>query len=193
MDSKQRQWLLVVFATLCYWGYGAITAVASTLPAQTNYSVCFSPNGQCERKIVFLIDNAQRSLRIQSYSFTSRLIARAVIDAKKRGVDVRMIVDRSLFDPQNTHSRIRTVMNEGIPVWVDNRVSIAHNKVLVVDGKTVETGSYNYTVSANRYNAENVLIIESGPLATQYLANWNSRLQHAIPAGKYHYKRKRRR
>lgn len=78
-------------------------------------------------------------------------------------------------------------MRHGIPVWVDDSVSIAHNKFLILDNKTVETGSFNYTVSANRYNAENVLIINDPVLAQTYLSNFKHRVASSISATRYHY------
>jgi phosphatidylserine/phosphatidylglycerophosphate/cardiolipin synthase-like enzyme len=103
-----------------------------------------------------------------------------------------MIVDKSLFDPENSHSCIKELLSAGIPVWVDSQVSIQHNKVMIVDKKILETGSYNYTVSANHYNAENVLIIESPELAFLYWGNWKNRQLISTPANRYHYKKRHR-
>lgn len=185
------QFLLIGAATLLFWGYQISHAASGHFSKKNNYNLCFSPQGHCERKILHLIRNAKTSISMQTYSFTSRKIANALKDAKRRGVKIRIIADRSLFDPQNKHSRIQSLIYAGIPVWVDQKVSIQHNKVLVVDRHWVETGSYNYTVSANRYNAENVLIIESPELAALYLTYWQQRKLESTPATSYHYRRRR--
>jgi phosphatidylserine/phosphatidylglycerophosphate/cardiolipin synthase-like enzyme len=192
MRSQKLQLILISLGMLLFWGYQLAHATADRFPKSTPYEVCFSPNGKCEDKILHLINNAQKSIYIQSYSFTSRKIAKALIKDKNRGVKIKMIVDRSLFDPKNKHSRIKSILATGIPVWVDKDVSIQHNKVMIIDQKIVETGSYNYTVSANHYNAENVLIIKSPELAAGYLENWRKRQLVSTPATRYHYKRRRR-
>jgi len=60
-------------------------------------------------------------------------------------------------------------------VWIDDQPSIAHNKVIVIDGRLVITASFNFTASAGRRNAENVVLIESAEVARWYLDNWESR------------------
>jgi phosphatidylserine/phosphatidylglycerophosphate/cardiolipin synthase-like enzyme len=73
--------------------------------------------------------------------------------------------------------------NAGIPVWVDTRVSIAHNKVIVLDGKTVITGSFNFTAAAQAKNADNLLVIRDAELAARYRANWENRRAVSVPYG----------
>ena len=58
---------------------------------------------------------------------------------------------------------------------IDYIPTIAHNKVIIIDNKTVITGSFNFTRSAQKYNAENVLIIHDPKLAEKYTANWYKR------------------
>jgi phosphatidylserine/phosphatidylglycerophosphate/cardiolipin synthase-like enzyme len=65
--------------------------------------------------------------------------------------------------------------NAGIAVWVDTRVAIAHNKVMVVDGVTVITGSFNFTAAAQNRNAENLLVIRDPALAARSRENWQRR------------------
>ncbi len=72
------------------------------------------------------------------------------------------------------------LMHHHIPVWQDNQLSIAHNKVMIFDRKTVETGSFNFTYSAQHRNAENVLIIQNKALAAAYLKNWFRRKKQSV-------------
>ncbi len=136
-------------------------------------TVCFTPGHYCEGEILNLIYNAKHNIRVQSYTFTSYKIARALVDMKKKGIDVQVILDKSQFQC-GYFSQRNYLLQHGIPIFEDYKPDIAHNKVMIVDGQMVETGSYNYTKSAQRYNAENVLILHDAQLARQYLLNWQS-------------------
>jgi phosphatidylserine/phosphatidylglycerophosphate/cardiolipin synthase-like enzyme len=83
-------------------------------------------------------------------------------------------------------------LDYGIPTWIDYRPAIAHNKVIIVDGQEVITGSFNFTKAAQEKNAENLVIISDNTIAKKYLVNWESRKYYSIPAGEYkpHHKKK---
>jgi len=137
--------------------------------------VAFSPDGGGEQIIVNAINHAQHQILVQAYGFSNKIILGALVQAKSRGVDVRVIVDKS--NDRGKYSGATYVANAGIPVWIDYKPSIAHNKVMIIDGKEVITGSFNFTAAAQRYNAENVLILDNTPeLATVYMKNWQWRL-----------------
>jgi len=95
-----------------------------------------------------------------------------------------VIVDKTSAKASKSGSRYSAatyLSNAGIPVWVDVYVSIAHNKVMVIDRATVITGSFNFTVAAQRHNAENLLVIRDPQLASQYRTNWESRRAVSVP------------
>ena len=140
----------------------------------------FSPNGGCTEAVVSALKGAKKSVFVQAYSFTSAPIARALVDAKKRGVDVQVILDKS--QRAEKYSSATFLANEGIPTYIDSIHKIAHNKVMVIDGVTVITGSFNFTKSAEEGNAENLLVIAHAPeLAARYTANWREHLGHSGP------------
>lgn len=140
----------------------------------------FSPNGGCTQAVVDALNGAKKTVLVQAYSFTSMPIAKALVEAKKRGVDVRVILDKS--QRTERYSGATFLANEGVPVSIDAAHKIAHNKVMVIDGEQVITGSFNFTKSAEEGNAENVLLILHAPeLAARYTANWNEHLAHAAP------------
>lgn len=143
----------------------------------------FSPAGGAERLLLSVIDGAQRSILVQAYGFTDWRLLRALERAHRRGVDVRVILDRS--DAEYEDGRpppAEWLHRAGIPVWIDDTVRIAHNKVMVIDGDGVVTGSYNFTYSAQDYNAENLIYIRRAPaLAAAYTGNWNWRRDCARP------------
>jgi phosphatidylserine/phosphatidylglycerophosphate/cardiolipin synthase-like enzyme len=141
--------------------------------------VRFSPKGGCTDAIVRELNAAKATILVQAYSFTSAPIAKAIIDAHKRGVKVQVILDRS--QRTEKYSSADSVQHAGIPLWIDAQHAIAHNKVMVIDGATVITGSFNFTKSAEESNAENMLVIRSPELAVQYAANWKAHAEHSEP------------
>lgn len=139
----------------------------------STYEICFTPGQNCTNLIIKNMDKAKKSLLVQAYSFTSAPIAKAIIDAKKRGVDVKVILDKSQFSQKYSSSKF--LMNQEIQIWKDDKVAIAHNKVMIIDDMITITGSFNFTKAAQERNAENVLIIEDSILAKKYTDNWFNR------------------
>jgi phosphatidylserine/phosphatidylglycerophosphate/cardiolipin synthase-like enzyme len=140
-------------------------------PPSNHPKVCFSPEGHCASVILDQIGLAQRSIRVQAYSFTSRDIAEALIAAAQRGVDVAVIVDKSQTSERYS---VLPLLNEAhLSVFIDYCCAIAHNKVLIIDENRLITGSYNFTKAAEAKNAENLLLLDDPILAKSYLANWD--------------------
>jgi phosphatidylserine/phosphatidylglycerophosphate/cardiolipin synthase-like enzyme len=145
----------------------------------TSIAVYFSPNGGCTNAIVSALDAAQTSILVQAYSFTSAPIAKGLVEAKKRGVDVQVILDKSQKTEKYTSATF--LFNAGVPTFIDGKHKIAHNKIMIIDGKTVITGSFNFSKSAEEGNAENLLLIDSPELAKKYSENWKNHLLHSEP------------
>jgi phosphatidylserine/phosphatidylglycerophosphate/cardiolipin synthase-like enzyme len=140
----------------------------------------FSPRGGCTEAVVAEISRASKSIQVLSYTFTSRPIGDALIDARHRGVQVTVIADKS--EQRDSHSEIATLQRAGIPVYIDAKHAIAHNKVMVIDGATVITGSFNFTHAAEFENADNVLVIHHHPaIAAAYADNFQHHLSHTDP------------
>ena len=124
------------------------------------------------------IEGADKGVDLQAYSFTSTRIAKALVDAKERGVKVRCILDRVAAGEH--YSGATYLHNHGIPTWLDGNHPIAHNKVIIIDGVTVLTGSFNFTRQAENSNAENLLVIDGKPkLARAYAENFELHLAHS--------------
>ena len=140
-------------------------------------TVCFSPGGNCTGAIIGEIDGASSEILIQAYSFTSAPIAKALLNAHKRGVKVEAILDKS----QRTanYSSATFLANSRIPTYIDSKHAIAHNKVIIIDRTTVITGSFNFTKAAEEKNAENLLVIRSKELAGIYAENWHRHKEHS--------------
>jgi phosphatidylserine/phosphatidylglycerophosphate/cardiolipin synthase-like enzyme len=69
--------------------------------------------------------------------------------------------------------------NSGIDTWIDSEHAIAHNKVMVIDSRTVITGGFNFTKQAEKSNAENLLVIRSQELAGKFVENCEKFLGHS--------------
>jgi len=135
--------------------------------------VCFSPGSNCERLILKAIAQAKQAIWVQAYSFTSKPVAQALIQACRQGVDVRVLCDKSQFT--NPHSVVPQLKQAGIEVAPDRVAGLAHNKILLIDKNRLLIGSYNFTNAANRSNAENLLYIQDPKLHKIYLDNWYKR------------------
>lgn len=162
------------------------TTLAPIGPLPARVSLCFVPATRCDAPIAAAIRRARHSIRVQAYGFTAPVILNALGDAKARGVDVRVILDKTndpLERPRRTEREISSprlvgaqfTVAMGIPTWIDHAVAIAHSKLIIIDDALVIGGSYNYTLSAEDRNAENVTFIESTDVAAAFTRNWEAR------------------
>jgi phosphatidylserine/phosphatidylglycerophosphate/cardiolipin synthase-like enzyme len=156
----------------------ALPALARTADCPT-LTVCFTPGGNCTQLIVQALHGAQRTVLVQAYSFTSAPIAKALLDAHTRGVKVQVILDKS--QRTEKYSSADFVANEGMPTRIDANHAISHNKVIIIDGETVLTGSFNFTKAAQEKNAENLLILHDPTVAVAYTKNWEAHQAHSQP------------
>lgn len=155
------------------------------LPASGTIQAAFTPGDDAGELIADAIHGAHRQVLVQTFSFTHRKIAAALIAAKRRGVDVKVITDKEQARRIPT-SLISKIAAEGVPVFTDAKHTSAHNKVMVIDagnaGAIVITGSFNFTQAAQYRNAENVLVIrDNAALADLYLQNWRRHYEHSRP------------
>lgn len=147
---------------------------AQTVPPPASVEVAFSPGGGATELVLKAIGAAKQSIRVAAYSFTSRPIAKALVDACKAGIDVQIVVDHGQIE-KDSHSEVAYLAAQNIPIRVDIVHALQHDKYMVIDGKSVETGSFNYTASAEQHNAENVIVLWDAPkLAAAYTDNWKS-------------------
>ena len=143
-----------------------------------NYQVLFSPDDHVADKLIALIEKEQKSIRAAVYCLMHRGIAKALIDAHSRGVDVEVIVD-----PYSIKSRspMRKMREANVPIFVWNpletndgrknkkRCPLMHDKFCILGDRRVWTGSFNFTFEATNGNRENVIVLENQKIATLYL------------------------
>ena len=138
----------------------------------------FSPKGGCTEAVVQEIHKARSEVFVQAYSFTSRPIAQALVDAKLRGVHVEIVLDAS--QEKEANSDLHFFLEQGLHPHIDATHAIAHNKVMVIDGRTLITGSFNFTQQAEEHNAENLLIFRHyTDLAALFRKNFLAHKEHS--------------
>jgi phosphatidylserine/phosphatidylglycerophosphate/cardiolipin synthase-like enzyme len=156
---------------------GSINVFGLPLSLNEYPFVCFTPNKKCQSHIVDHINDAKKSIRLQAFSFTDKVIANALVEAHKRGVDVKLILDKS--NVNNSQSAKDIVIEAGIAVRFDYPSGIAHNKIIIIDEGTLITGSYNFSENAYKNNTENLLILVEPSLCKSYIENWNIRWEQS--------------
>jgi len=149
-------------------------------------AVGFSPEGTGVALVLKTIASAKRTIRVSAYAFTSREIARALADAKVRGVDVEVAVDArqnlSGSGRGASAAALNILLRAGIPVRTIEAYAIHHDKTVTVDSETVQTGSFNFSAAAARTNSEDVLVLWNCPAVAQaYTAHWQSRWAQGAP------------
>ena len=143
--------------------------------------VFFSPRGGCQDSLVQELQKARKEILVQAYSFTADPLTYALVDAKKRGIDVEVLLDKS--NETERHSDLKILLDQGVHPLVDHDHAIAHNKIVIIDGKVVVTGSYNFTNQAEGENAENMVILKGYPeIVRQYRDNFMKHKSHCKPA-----------
>nr|WP_266095616.1 phospholipase D family protein [Klebsiella pneumoniae] len=172
MNRTLRRWCLPGLVSL---------SLCAPLPAVYAASIetGFSPEGTALQLVLKTITTAQQEIRLMGYSFTSPEVAGALVRAKQRGVDVKVVLDgKANTGKQNQASQaaMNLLANAGIPVRTVSQYKIMHDKVIIADGRNIEVGSFNYTRAADRANSENVLVVWDDPVVAQrYLQHWSSR------------------
>ncbi len=155
---------------------GAQALPAPQPDAASGISAAFSPHEGSMTLVLRAIRSAQSRIDVAAYLFTSSEVARALADAARRGVRVRLLVDRKCnLEEQARYAQhaLSIVQLAGVEVRTIDAYAIFHDKYMVIDGRTVQTGSFNYTYSAAHRNAENVIVVWNDPqLAARFAADW---------------------
>src|SRR5467141_283523 len=157
----------------------SLATLSAALPAASVASgaaiaVCFSPEEDGASFAVRAIDTAEREILVSAYGLTTGSgIVEALVRAKQRGVDVRLIADKTT--PYGRSSGIEPLAAAGIPIWIDDQARIAHEKAMVIDEAVTLMGSYNWTRGAAA-NSEDLNLISSPTVAAAYAAHWRNRL-----------------
>ncbi|HVI28789.1 phospholipase D-like domain-containing protein [Hansschlegelia sp.] len=173
---------LVALATVSSASAETMNGAASSALHADNARVdaCFTPGDACDDMLGDAIDKAQRQILVQAMFFSNKKLMRGLANAHKRGVDVKMIM--SIGSEKKRSKNLLYFMKQGIPILIDANVKTQHNKVMIIDNAEVFTGSYNFTYSAQRKNAENMVRITDSPeVVSSFVNNWKRRAAASRP------------
>lgn len=141
----------------------------------------FSKQDHPDRELINVINSSKKNLNVAIYSLTKKDIVQAIIAAKQRGVNVRIITDRQESNSRSENEQIVKIKSAGIEVKINSHPGLMHMKVTIADGNTVTTGSYNYTNNATYENDEVLIVIKNADIAqkfsNQFEKMWNDQNQ----------------
>ena len=127
--------------------------------------VYFSPNGQCESKVIEWIGRANSSIHILIYSFTLDSVSDALITAHNEGIEIKIVFEKSQISQYSEYPTLKTA---GVTVRNDTNSKLMHHKVMIVDETIVLTGSFNWSASGQESNNENLIVLNSTYIANIY-------------------------
>jgi phosphatidylserine/phosphatidylglycerophosphate/cardiolipin synthase-like enzyme len=153
------------------------TRALAAAPSAT-IETCFAPESDCAAFAVRAIDHAEHEILVGAYGLTTGAgIVEALLRARQRGVEVKLIADKTT--PCGRNSGIDPLASAGVPVWIDYSARIAHAKTMVIDSALTLNGSYNWTRGAAA-NSENLNLVASPTVAGSYAAHWRDRQARSL-------------
>jgi phosphatidylserine/phosphatidylglycerophosphate/cardiolipin synthase-like enzyme len=169
---------ILLYAGLLLAFTAAIPATALAAVPSATIDTCFAPESDCAAFAVRAIDHAEREILVGAYGLTTGAgIVEALLRAHRRGVDVKLIADKTT--PCGRNSGIDPLTTAGVPVWIDHSARIAHAKTMVIDGAVTLNGSYNWTRGAAE-NSEDLNLVASSAVAEAYAAHWRDRQARSL-------------
>lgn len=180
-SSKSVYFLLVLLIALISWIaysgniFQALNENQNTTQIQNGTAIqqiqpnsiqaYFCPQNKCSEKLIAQFSTAKKSIHGAIYSFTLDSIGDSLVAAKNRGIEVKIIMEKQQL---SRYSELKKLQEAGIEVRIDSNPNFMHDKFSIIDGKIVTTGSFNWTQNADKENNENLVIINSPELATQF-------------------------
>jgi phosphatidylserine/phosphatidylglycerophosphate/cardiolipin synthase-like enzyme len=174
----RRRVLLIAAALVAAVSLVAVGWLLRPADAGRAVEVRFSPKGGCTDAVVREIAAARRSVLVQAYSLSSPAIASALVDARARGVDVRVLLDKSARGDKA--SLLEPLERAGVVTAVDDKHALANSKVMLIDEAVVLTGSFNNPKAAESDNVENLVIIRDRAVAARYFEHLREHYAHAV-------------
>jgi phosphatidylserine/phosphatidylglycerophosphate/cardiolipin synthase-like enzyme len=138
----------------------------------TEIEVYFSPDDGVVEHIVDQIASSQESIFFLAYAFNSDQISQAMRGRVQAGVNLAGVFEKTQVAAQKDGSAYDPLRLAGLDVWLDANPQNMHDKIILIDGKIVITGSYNFSAAAENKNDENILIIHNADIAALYLKNF---------------------
>ncbi len=172
--ARARRRTFRLFCSCAIFAFTAATpSIAFAAAPSATIETCFSPENDCAAFAARAIDGAEHEILVGAYGLTTGAgIVEALLRAHQRGVDVKLIADKTT--PCGRNSGIDPLATAGVPVWIDHSARIAHAKTMVIDGTVTLNGSYNWTRGAAA-NSEDLNLVASPAVADAYAAHWRDR------------------
>ena len=158
------------------WLLAAVLLGPSLEVSATSVEVWYGPEDRPLEHLVRMYDRAKRYIFVAAYGLTSPLSVKALIDAQKRGVDVRVLTDRERLNDPKQQTALSALREARIPIKINQHDGLMHLKQVVVDDEINTSGSMNQTTSGNRYNDERLDIIRDHAMTVKarekFLSLW---------------------
>ncbi|MRT55390.1 phospholipase D family protein [Enterobacteriaceae bacterium RIT693] len=165
---------------------GLLFCISSATAASPSVEVGFSSGKDghsAQTRVLRLINSAHKSIEMMAYEFKAPDIVAALGKAAERGVKVSVVIDHRA----NRANRLALVavpdaISHGVAIRVDSHYHIQHDKVMIIDGRILETGSFNYTPTAEKANSENILVLRHVPRVIKlYQEHFETRWKYGVP------------
>ena len=143
----------------------AHTIDTALVSAPIDNETCFSPDEPCDIKLVKFVESAKASLDIAIYDINLDQLVHQILIQSKR-IPVRIVVDKK--QAHGSHSSVPLLQKAGVQLRFGHQRGIMHNKFTIVDGRRLETGSFNYTGHAATANQENQMYISTPNVVERY-------------------------
>lgn len=147
--------------------------------ASTDLQIRFAPEDEVMTHLISLVEGAQESINFMAFSFTDDDLAAAMLDKIEQGVEVKGIFETR--GSESPYSELYSIACAGMDVRQDGNPGTMHHKVLIIDGRTVATGSFNFSESADESNDENLVTLANAVIARQYLREFDRLWEQAKP------------
>ena len=175
--AATRSRIRFLWAALLCLSIGVEASIASSADVE----VLYAPHDAPLDRVAILYQHAKRYIYVSVYGLTYPRVVQALVAAKKRGVDVRMLTDRERTQDAKQNTALRTLRLAGIPIRINQHDGLMHLKQVVIDDEINASGSMNHTTSGNFYNDERVDIISDHAISVkareQFLSMWNDRVR----------------
>jgi phosphatidylserine/phosphatidylglycerophosphate/cardiolipin synthase-like enzyme len=158
------------------WLLAASFLAPSLEVSAVSVEVWYGPEDRPLEHLVRMYDRAKRYIFVAVYGLTSPLTVKTLVEAKRRGVDVRIVTDRERLEDVKQQTALSTLREAGIPIKINRHDGLMHLKQVVIDDEINTNGSMNQTTSGNRYNDERLDIIRDHAMAVKarekFLSLW---------------------
>lgn len=174
--ARYRLWLVLGLTMAMEWAQAGSAW-------STSVEVYYAPEDTPLDRVVALYNRAHRYIYVAVYGLTYPKAVEALVAAKKRGIDVRLITDRERLDDPKQRSAVSALRLAGVPVLINRHDGLMHVKQVAIDDEINASGSMNHTTSGNRYNDERLDVITDKAITAKarkkFLAMWNDRERFA--------------